>query len=278
MGAVRGLRLLVAVTAVLAVGLVPAVAQAQPVFGSLAQLASPNNCIEVTGSGSSDCQTKAPGLSGSQDAVVSPDGTNVYVASYGDDAISEFARNADGSLTEIGCIADSNAADSTCSNKATTGLIDPEAIAISPNGKNVYVAATDSDEWGDVAEFTRNPDGTLTPIASNACIAENGDDLCPVKNAHGLNLPYALAISPNGENVYVADRNDDAVTWLTRDTTDGSLTEAGAPRGRLPPGSVRGQQRLPHKHGQRAGGRAIRGDRGRRQPGRPRRLYDGRSK
>jgi DNA-binding beta-propeller fold protein YncE len=229
MGALRGLRLFVAVTVALAVGLVPAVAQAQPVFGSLSELASPNNCIEVTGSGSSDCQTKAPGLSGSQDVVVSPNGgTNVYVASYGDDAITEFARNADGSLTQIGCIANQDV-DSTCSNQTATGLFDPEAIAISPDGKNVYVAATDSDESGDVAEFTRNADGTLTPIAGNACIAENGDDLCPVKNAHGLNLPYALAISPNGENVYVADRNDDAVTWLTRDTTDGSLTEAGNP-------------------------------------------------
>ena len=229
MAAARGLRLLVAVMVAVTVGLVPALAQAQPVFGSLTQLGSPNNCIEVTGGGSPDCQTKAPGLSGSQDVVVSPDGTDVYVASYNDDAITEFARNADGSLREIGCVADSSASGSTCSNRAATGLINPEAIAISADGKNVYVAATDSDEWGDVAEFTRNADGTLTPIAGNACIAESGDNLCAITNGHGLNLPYALAVSPNGQNVYVADRNDDAVTWLTRDTSDGSLTEAGNP-------------------------------------------------
>ena len=107
MAAVRGLRLLVAATVAMTVGLVPAVAQAQPVFGSLSQLASPNNCIEVTGSGRPNVRPGARPDADPQDVVVSPDGKNVYVASHEDDAIAEFARNADGSLTEIGCIADS---------------------------------------------------------------------------------------------------------------------------------------------------------------------------
>ena len=178
MAAARGLRLLVAVMVAVTVGLVPAVAQAQPVFGSLTQLGSPNNCIEVTGSGSSDCQTQAPGLSGSQDVVVSPDGTDVYVASYNDDAITEFARNAHGSLGEIGCIADSSASGSTCSNRAATGLINPEAIAISADGKNVYVAANDADSGATspsspatpMARSRRSPATTVSPRAGTTCV------------------------------------------------------------------------------------------------------------
>jgi DNA-binding beta-propeller fold protein YncE len=231
-GAVRGSRRIVTVAAVaMAVGLLPAVAHAQ-VFGSLAQLQSPNNCIESTSTDSTECPTQGEALSfGTDDVVISPDGKNVYVIATDDDSIAEFARNADGSLTELGCIADSSDGDSSCpgSDQTATGLVDPEAIAISPDGNDVYVAAETSDERGDVAEFARGANGLLTPIANNACIAETGDDVCPVKNAHGLNLPDALAVSPNGKNVYVADRNDDAVTWLTRDTADGSLSEAGTP-------------------------------------------------
>jgi DNA-binding beta-propeller fold protein YncE len=227
-GAVRGARRIVTVAAVaMAVGLLPAVAHAQ-VFGSLAQLQSPNNCIESTSTDSTECQTKGDGLSfGTDDAVMSPDGKNVYVISTDDDSIAEFTRNADGSLTELGCIADSSDGDSTCpgSDQTATGLVDPEAIAISPDGNNVYVAASDSEESGDVAEFTRNPDGTLTPVADNDCIAQQGDDECAVTNALGLDFPVALAVSPNGENVYVADHNDDAVAILTRDPGDGALTE-----------------------------------------------------
>ena len=150
----------------------------------------------MTGGGSTDCSDQGtrperiPGRCGQ------PRRNNVYVASYNDDAITEFARNADGSLTEIGCIADSSASGSTCSNRAATGLIDPEAIAISADGKNVYVAATDSDEWGDVAEFTRNADGTLTPIAGNACIAESGDNVCAITNGHGLESPVRAGGQP----------------------------------------------------------------------------------
>ena len=224
MGAVRGLRLLIALMVAVTVGLVPAVAQAQPAFGSLTQLASPNNCIEVTGDQATECQAKAPGLTDSQDVVVSPGGNNVYVASLEDEAITEFARNPDGSLTEIGCIADSSDTGSTCPNQTATGLIDPEAIAISPDGKNIYAAAQDSSGSGDVAEFTRNADGTLTPIASNACIAENGDSVCPVNNAHGLKFPYAVAVSSDGDNVYVADEEGEAVAVLTR-AADGSLSQ-----------------------------------------------------
>jgi DNA-binding beta-propeller fold protein YncE len=226
-GAVRGARRIVTVAAVaMAVGLLPAVAHAQ-VFGSLAQLASPNNCIESTSSGSSDCTTTAPGLDdGTDDVAVSPDGQNVYVMSTDDESIAEFTRNADGSLAELGCIASSSDSGSTCSNQTAIGLDDPQAIAISPNGQNVYVAVAD-DGSGDVAEFTRNADGSLTPVANNGCIAEHGSGECPTNDndANGLESPVALAVSPDGDNVYVGDSDAEAVTTLTRNPTDGSLSQ-----------------------------------------------------
>lgn len=194
--------------------------------GALTQLASPNNCIQATGSDSNECPTTAGGLSGSQDTVVSPDGKNVYVASVSDDAITEFERNANGSLTTIGCIADASDGGSSCPNQTATGLVDPEAIAISPDGQNVYVAASLSDENGDVAEFTRNPDGTLTPVSGSDCIQESEEEEggCDTQGGDGLSFPVALAVSPDGTEVYVADEGDEAVTALAR-ASDGSLSE-----------------------------------------------------
>ena len=158
MGAIVGVRRIIAVAAVAMAGAaLPAVAQAQ-VFGSLAQLQSPNNCI-VTGTSSSECSKTAPGLNGSEDIVVSPDGANVYVLSSSDDAITEFARNADGSLTQIGCIADITATDSTCSNQSAHPLFNPQAIAISPGGQDVYVAAEFDEDIGDVAELPATQTG-----------------------------------------------------------------------------------------------------------------------
>ena len=220
----------------IAFALAPQLAQAQAP-GALTQLGGPNSCIQVS-SDSPECPTDtAEGLNSPGDVAVTPDGNNVYAigGQYDDggseDSIVEFTRNPDGSLTYIGCIADSSAQDaSTCGNEIATGLVDPEAIAISPDGDNVYVAAEDSNGDGDIAEFARNADGTLTQLSDNDCIAENEEDTggCDVQGAHGLEDADDLVVSPDGDNVYVADGEPaDAVTTLTRDTTDGSLSEAG---------------------------------------------------
>ena len=158
--------------------------------------------------------------------ATSPDGKNVYAIGFSDEAIAEFTRNPDGSLKEIGCIADSSASGGTCSQNATaTGLFDPRAIAVSPDGQNVYVAAG-VDPNGDIAEFTRNADGSLTQPSGHDCIGENGTYGCADIGGHGLKFPNDLAISPDDKNVYVADQVGEAVTELAR-AADGSLSEPG---------------------------------------------------
>ena len=222
------IRLIAGIAAMIPFALVPqlAEAQAQPP-GALAQLASPNSCV----GGSDECPTTgATGLGGSENVAVSLDGKNVYVIGSSDDAIAEFKRNDNGSLAQIGCIAsldDSTVTD--CSNNATAiGLNSPVAIAISPDGKNVYVAAVDSHPFGTVAEFERNADGSLTQLGDgNNCISENGDASdCGTQTGYGIANPVALAVSPDGDNVYVADSTDSDVAVLSRDATTGGLSQA----------------------------------------------------
>jgi DNA-binding beta-propeller fold protein YncE len=226
------IRLIAGVTTVIGFGLIPQLAQAQTP-STLAQLASPDSCIQ-TGTEGECPSTGAAGLSGAADAVVSPNGNNVYVAGSGDDAIAEFSRGANGKLGEIGCIADFSAASNTsCTDNETgSGLVRPAAIAISPKGQNVYVAAQDSHGIGTIAEFSINGGGSLSEVG---CVAENTGETDGVTSdcgdtnqfGHGIRQPVALAVSPDGNDVYVADKTGNAIAVLTRDPSTGALSQPG---------------------------------------------------
>ena len=198
------IRLIAGLAALVAFALVPQIAQAQAP-GSLTQLGGSNSCIAV---GESECPTvNGVGLAGSEDVAVSPDNQNVYVLGENDDAIAEFARNSDGSLRQVGCIADIDA-EGSCDSTNGVGLIAPDAIVMS--GNNVYVAARDDDENVDIAEFSRNSDGSLAELG---CIAESSEaSNCQDHSASGLqNTVVALAISPHGDNLYAADESGEAI-------------------------------------------------------------------
>jgi DNA-binding beta-propeller fold protein YncE len=213
------LRLFAGAGVVVAFAVSPELALAQAP-GSLAELAS----SPTTGSG----------LTGTQDVAVSPDGKNVYAIGLGDDAIAEFTRGAGGSLTQPAstnaCVADSSDSGSSCSNQTATGLVAPQAIVISPDGANVYVAAhySTSTGTGAIAEFARGSNGSLSPISGHDCIAENPQAPCDDKGAHGIQQPTALAISPDGHNVYVVDEFGEDIAEFSRGA-DGSLTQLASP-------------------------------------------------
>jgi DNA-binding beta-propeller fold protein YncE len=205
---------------------VPAAYAAAP-LGSLSQLPGLNNCIGTA----PECGTAPIGsVNGARDVVVSPDGKNVYVVDGNDNSVSEFARNSDGSLTPLpspnNCVAQTSSTTS-CGHAVANGLNFPQSIAISPDGKNVYVGGQDSASVGAVAEFTRSANGILTPLA---CIGENAGQAVTASTCgstgHGLDNPVAIEVSPNGNDVYVVDRTLSTVAWLVR-SANGSLSQPG---------------------------------------------------
>jgi DNA-binding beta-propeller fold protein YncE len=171
--------------------------------------------------------------------AVSADGTSAYVASFEDDAVVHFDRDpATGALTYRGCItgeAESGpsgtdacvAIDTATSGGEGSGLDGPYALALSPDGTSLYVAAPGDDA---VARFDRDPaTGALT--YRDCMTGETGVDACtPIQSAtidgadSGLDDVAALAVSPDGSSLYTVASNDDAVARFTRDVTTGALT------------------------------------------------------
>ena len=188
--------------------------------GALSQASGADGCVAERGA--AGCAT-AVGLHGPNSVAVSADGRNVYATSVDSNAVTGFSRNrSTGALTQIdsgGCIA-SAAARGCAPGRALDG---PDVVTVSPDGENVYVGAFKGNA---VAVFARNPStGALTqPADTTGCVTDTPTTGC----ATGLALaaPEGMAISADGDNVYVAAANSSAVDVFTRDPATGALAQA----------------------------------------------------
>lgn len=196
--------------------------------GKLTQGAGVAGCIATKGGGG--CATGI-GLEGPNSVAVSPDGRNVYATSLNSNAIDVFARNpSTGALTQAsagtggGCIA--NVPTSGCvTGRALDG---PDVVVVSPDGRNVYVGAF---KGSAIAVFTRDPStGALAqPSGTSGCISYT--PLAECAPGVALAAPEGMAISPDGDNVYVAAALSSALDVFTRNPSTGALTQASGGAG-----------------------------------------------
>jgi DNA-binding beta-propeller fold protein YncE len=198
--------------------------------GDLTQPPGAGGCVSEDGSG--PC-ADGHALGGPEGIAVSPDGKSVYVASHWSHAVARFSRN-----TTTGGIWQSAGSAGCVSEFGTPPCADghalrgPASVAVSPNGKNVYVASpgTYDGPLDAVARFNRNTTtGVIAqPVGAPGCVSETGY-LGDCADGHALEAPYGVAVSPDGKSVYVAAAESDAVVRLDRNPTTGAVSQpAGA--------------------------------------------------
>jgi DNA-binding beta-propeller fold protein YncE len=161
----------------------------------------------------------ARGLGGASAVVVSPDGANVYLASYNADAVVMFARDgATGALKGLGCISD-DGTDRQCASGNT--LRGASALVMSKDGRFLYVGASDSNA---VLTFERNPATGL--LTQRGCILDRAPK-GSCSPGHALVTPSALALAPDERTLFVTSYDSNSVVVFARDRTTGVIAERG---------------------------------------------------
>jgi DNA-binding beta-propeller fold protein YncE len=171
----------------------------------------------------SSCVSEAPiagcadgkALSGAISVAVSPDGAQVYVASWTSSAVAVFDRNpGTGVLTQktdpAGCINDGG------SLGCTTGhdMVQPFDVTVSPDGLSAYLGAFNSSA---IIVLDRNSaTGALTQrVGPTGCISDNGSGGACLDGT-ALGSAAAVVVSPGSGNVYGTAFGSDSVVVLDR--------------------------------------------------------------
>lgn len=179
---------------------------------------TPRGCIGDPGSNES-CSATSAGLAGVRALAVSPGGGHVYAASAR--ALVVLGRDAStGRLNPAGCIEEVGA-DQGCTSSAA-GLAEATSVAIAPDGRNVYVTASDS---GTVALFERQAGTGL--LRSAGCIKNSSSNEACSKSTYGIAGATSIALSPDGDSAYVTGGASGSLAIFARSTSTGALKPRG---------------------------------------------------
>lgn len=212
--------------------------------GSLEQLPGRLGCLATGKAAVKLCgrarALKDPGVGfGSRAIAISPDGREVYVASSKSNAIAIFDRDPKtGALTQpkgkAGCAAARGA--EGCA--LAIGLIGPNSVAVSPDGRNVYATSRGSSS---LVSFHRNRvTGALRELPPSASGCVSGLPIPGCTPGRALKDPDVVVISPDGKNVYVGVFAGSAIASFSRAGAAGALTQLAGTAGCVTEGGAEG--------------------------------------
>lgn len=197
--------------------------------GSLSPVAGDRGCVVV---GSGRCESPVYRQRELSALAVSPDGRNLYAAADYKyvQAVQAFTRLPGGGLGNarhaISCAGVRDrllGVDRQNHCGLATALGEPTDLVVGPGGHELYVAA-----FNHVVILHRTHSGG---IYAAGCVGTPGEMLrkTPCTPARALARPTALALAPDGRNVYVA--SSQGLTTFARDPRDGTLTQLAGPAG-----------------------------------------------
>lgn len=155
-------------------------------------------------------------------------GALAVIAALALPGLAQAAPNPVGKLKQLadgkGCVTDRAKPAPHCTKVRALGgpgpFLGSNALALSPDGKNLYVAASKSNAIT-VLKVTK---GKLSQAPGAAgCVAAGGQGGCA--SAVGLEHPNSVAVSADGASVYATADGSDAVTAFARAPDTGALTQ-----------------------------------------------------
>jgi DNA-binding beta-propeller fold protein YncE len=145
------------------------------------------------------------------------------------------AETSEGALEQLpgrlGCLAQGKASKKLCGKaRALKGAgpgVGSRAIAISPDGRNVYVAASGANAIA-VFDRSRSTGALSQPKGKAGCVSSiigHAKGAQGFGLAIGLNAPNSVAVSPDGKNVYATSRDGASVIAFHRNRITGQLRQ-----------------------------------------------------
>ncbi len=142
-------------------------------------------------------------VKGARKVVVSPDGKQVYVTASSANSFVIYDRDKNSGQLSL--------KDAYTNNAIVKGLTGAHGVAVSPDGKNIYVASVDED-------------ALVTFYRDNDDFVGYGDAITSIPDLNGA---HGVTVSPDGKNVYVTSYTNNisgTLSTYSRKATDGSLT------------------------------------------------------
>ena len=195
-----------------------------PNTGALSQPAGAAGCVSELGSGPEPCADgRGLGFPEANGLTVSPDGKSVYVASW-----SATTWRASTATRPPGRSASPPGAAGCINEDGSQGCADghaldfPTGVAVSPDGRSVYVASLFSDA---VVRLNRNTTtGAISqPPGTAGCVSEEGAGPCA--DGHALDGRGRWWSAPTERTSTPPPTESDAVVRLDRNTTTGAIVQ-----------------------------------------------------
>jgi 6-phosphogluconolactonase (cycloisomerase 2 family) len=147
------------------------------------------------------------GIAGLDAIALSADGKHLYAAGMNDNAVAVFRRSpGDGTLTFVEALRDQQ-------DDPQLGILGTSGIAVSPDGAQVYATGQGDDA---LAVFSRN--AATGHLHLTGIYAQGLDDV------DGLYGAMAVAVSPDGRQVFTTGMYDGTVSVFDRDAATGALS------------------------------------------------------